>query len=112
MARLVVSDPERPVDRQDCVAHRHESDRRELARQQSGQPVRLADLVVRTKLSNTQALCALDVMVRNGDVSKASGSNTFSWVGPATPDQRKTTNPDAHKASRSTMNDSGKIAEK
>ena len=78
----------------------------------AAQPVRLAELVARTKLSNTQALCALDVMVRNGEVSKAVGSNTFTWVRPANEDHRSTTKPAVHKASRSAMKDSGQTAEK
>ena len=72
----------------------------------------MAELVVRPKLSNTQVLFTLDVMIRNGEVSKEICSNTFCWVGPVISNHRKTTKPEAHKASRSTMNDSGQIAEK
>lgn len=77
----------------------------------AGQPVRLADLVARTKLTNTQALCALEAMIRNGNAKKESRSNTFLWLGPTTSDHLKTTNPEAHNASKSTINDLGQIPE-
>lgn len=112
----------------------------------SVQLVRVAELVVRPKLSNTQALCKIfrtsfickkfcqvvDLYRKefifckhnlcrraylgcHGSEWRRIKGNLFeylSWVGPVTSDHRKTTKPEAHKASKSTMNDSGQIAEK
>jgi hypothetical protein len=45
-----------------------------------GKATRLADLVASTGLSRTQALCALQAMVRDGEVFKEKGANTFCIV--------------------------------
>ena len=49
--------------------------RRALAKVDSAQKV--SDLVAQTGLSNTQVLCALDLMIRNGEVVKQYGSHSF-----------------------------------
>lgn len=43
-------------------------------------PLRLADLVAETGLTNTQALCALDVLIKSGEALKEHGSNLFQKV--------------------------------
>lgn len=43
-------------------------------------PIKLAQLVSQTGLTNTQALCALDLMTKTGEVLKEGGSNTFYIV--------------------------------
>ena len=55
--------------------------------------------------------CRLDRGIRRRRI-KGNLFEYLSWVGPVTSDHRKTTKPEAHKASKSTMNDSGQTAEK
>ena len=43
----------------------------------SSSPVKLAEIVARTGLTNTQALCALDSMIKNGEATKERDSNSF-----------------------------------
>lgn len=40
-------------------------------------PIKLAELVLKTRLTNTQVLGALDLMLKHGEVMKAEGSNIF-----------------------------------
>ena len=53
----------------------------------SGAPTPLADLVAFTGLSRTQALCALEHMMKAGTVEKAQGGHVYALTGkgPETP---------------------------
>ena len=52
-----------------------------LALLRIGNAIRLSDIVSATGFSKTQVLCALDLMVRNGQVVKEKSSSTFRSVG-------------------------------
>lgn len=39
--------------------------------------IKLSELVAQTGLTNTQALCALDLLIKNGEAVKERGSNSF-----------------------------------
>lgn len=48
----------------------------------SNLPIKLAELTVQTGLTNTQVLCALNLMMREQEIIKLSGSNTFQRIIP------------------------------
>ena len=55
-------------------------------------PLKLADLVAETGLTNTQALCALDLLIKIGEAHKEHGVNSFQIISKEAAEQKESAN--------------------